>query len=155
MKEHGVNPYRSAESRNHDLRRRIRRAQTADELSGDAGIPRFVGMEFISYVSVDSEPYAWSIYISHDPCHDSVTAGYTRKADRNTVVAIHRKGSIVVIGRELPRLMALDLANGVLENGSIDAVREPKREPTTKNNRRAPRSDTKNTARSKTVVLRK
>lgn len=75
--------------------------------------PRFDGMEFIRYVedtNYGGDPsdceFAWTVYISHDPCHDS---GDFRD-DRNTVVAFHRiTEEFRIIGRELPRDYAMKL----------------------------------------------
>lgn len=80
--------------------------------------PTFVGMEFVRYVrdpktmgykdpDVD---FAWSVYISHDPCHD----GHGRKDDRNTVIAFHRNNQLFrIIGRELPLKLAKKIAKGL------------------------------------------
>jgi hypothetical protein len=54
--------------------------------------------------------YTWSVYVSHDPCHDDGRNRY----DRNTVIALHRwNGQYRIIGRELPRNRALRLAKGL------------------------------------------
>jgi hypothetical protein len=79
-------------------------------------VPRLVGLEFIRFVRDPSGPdmrwdadYAWSVYISHDPCHDD---GKGRVDDRNTVIAVHKHGWLRIIGRELPWTRAVDLALG-------------------------------------------
>ena len=72
--------------------------------------PKFVGMKFIRYVKEGTGPdsdFSWAIYISHDPCHDHENF----LADKNTVIAFHRKnGSFRLIGRELPMKLALSIA---------------------------------------------
>jgi hypothetical protein len=78
--------------------------------------PTFVGMEFVRYVRDPQirprheAPWAWAVYLSHDPCHDP-SAG--RRADRWTVIAFHRLyGDFRIIGRELDRRLALEIAKG-------------------------------------------
>jgi hypothetical protein len=90
--------------------------------------PTLVGMEFVRFVrdtdffrdvvtgilstNRQEEDFAWSVYISHDPCHDD---GKGSVADRNTVIAIHRwNGTFRIIGRELDRKYALKLARGLI-----------------------------------------
>lgn len=92
------------------LRQRIKKA-------GSDLPPTFVGMKFMRYVragrGMDS-PYAWAIYISHDPCHDGLgIRGKGYKADRNTVLAVHRtNGTFKILGRELPMKRAREIALG-------------------------------------------
>jgi len=75
--------------------------------------PTFVGMEFARNVKEGrgfDAPFAWSVYISHDPCHDPLPHV---RYDRNTVIAFARmSGEFRIIGRELDRKYALRLANG-------------------------------------------
>jgi len=92
--------------------------------SQETRIPTLVGMEFVRYVRNPSTvldkfdaDFAWSVYISHDPCHDEGKGWWGRGFvdDRNTVLAIHRmNGTFRVIGRELDRKFALRLAKGLI-----------------------------------------
>ena len=53
----------------------------------------------------------WRVYIVHDPCHDRVEESYVD--DRNTVIALHsERGIWRILGRELNRDLALDIASG-------------------------------------------
>lgn len=85
----------------------------------DGGLPpTFVGMTFVRYVKegkgLDSK-FTWAIYISHDPCHDNARKRSVLGDDRSTVIAFHRsKGTFRIIGRELPKKLALKLARGDL-----------------------------------------
>lgn len=82
--------------------------------------PMFVGMEFVRYVRDPNSmgykdpdiDFAWSVYISHDPCHDD-GKGYVD--DRWTVIAFHRHNMLFrIIGRELPFKEANKIAKGLI-----------------------------------------
>lgn len=95
-------------------RRLLKRIREAD---GDLP-PTLVGMEFVRFVRDPvvqdkfERDFAWSVYISHDPCHDD---GKGFVDDRNTVIALHRlSGTFKIIGRELDRKYALRLARGLI-----------------------------------------
>jgi hypothetical protein len=74
--------------------------------------PTLVGMSFVRHVPEGNgfdAPFAWAVYVSHDPCHD----GDKFVDDRNTVIALYRKkGVFKILGRELPANLAYQLARG-------------------------------------------
>jgi hypothetical protein len=77
------------------------------------GMPILDGLEFVRHVRERrwDDDYAWQVYLSHDPCHDS----YRGVSDRWTVVAFSRRTcEYRVIGRELSRNYAFKLAKGDL-----------------------------------------
>lgn len=82
--------------------------------------PRLTDMHFVRFVEDGTDEFAWSVYVSHDPCHDctydesrETSVCMATRQDRNTVIALHRRrGSFRIIGRELPTDFAYALANG-------------------------------------------
>lgn len=61
------------------------------------GCPEFEGIDLIVTLPDENEAF-WSVYVSHDSCHDH----RRHRDDRNTVFAINRETcELRILGREL------------------------------------------------------
>jgi hypothetical protein len=84
-------------------------------------LPTLTDMQFVRFCEDGKHwdaAHTWAVYVSHDPCHDTDRktkhGRITYRADRNTVVAFHRRnGTYRIIGRELDMRLAKRIALGL------------------------------------------